>query len=134
MHPGLPAWGLTPELGQTGDLTASMCGGPRARNAPDGPAPFIERAAPGQPHRGKVLATIAPHSDDHSILAGGTITKLIAEGYTGYLTSTCDSAPASPSAESPTAWPTPSSSTTSARIRRSTSTSKSTPCRWLSLI
>jgi LmbE family N-acetylglucosaminyl deacetylase len=32
-----------------------------------------------------VLATIAPHSDDHSILAGGTIAKLIAEGYTGYL-------------------------------------------------
>ena len=49
------------------------------------PAPFIERAAQGQPHRGKVLATIAPHSDDHSILAGGTIAKLIAEGYTGYL-------------------------------------------------
>ncbi len=45
----------------------------------------IERAATGQPHRGKVLATIAPHSDDHSILAGGTIAKLIAEGYTGYL-------------------------------------------------
>ncbi len=49
------------------------------------PRPLIERAASGQPHRGKVLATIAPHSDDHSILAGGTIAKLIAEGYTGYL-------------------------------------------------
>ncbi len=45
----------------------------------------IERAAQGKPHAGKVLATIAPHSDDHSILAGGTIAKLIAEGYTGYL-------------------------------------------------
>ncbi|MGD9720655.1 MAG: PIG-L deacetylase family protein [Pirellulales bacterium] len=45
----------------------------------------IERAASGKPHAGKVLATIAPHSDDHSILAGGTIAKLIAEGYTGYL-------------------------------------------------
>lgn len=45
----------------------------------------IERAVPGKPHAGKVLATIAPHSDDHSILAGGTIAKLIAEGYTGYL-------------------------------------------------
>ena len=32
-----------------------------------------------------MLATIAPHSDDHSILAGGTIAKLIDEGYTGYL-------------------------------------------------
>jgi hypothetical protein len=36
----------------------------------------IERAQPGQPHRGKVLASIAPHSDDHSILSGGTIAKL----------------------------------------------------------
>lgn len=50
-----------------------------------GPAPQIERPQSGQPHQGKVLATIAPHSDDHSILAGGTIAKLIAEGYTGYL-------------------------------------------------
>jgi len=47
--------------------------------------PFIERPASGKPHAGKVLATIAPHSDDHSILAGGTIAKLIDEGYTGYL-------------------------------------------------
>jgi LmbE family N-acetylglucosaminyl deacetylase len=46
---------------------------------------FIERAATGKPHAGKVLATIAPHSDDHPILAGGTIAKLIDEGYTGYL-------------------------------------------------
>jgi LmbE family N-acetylglucosaminyl deacetylase len=46
---------------------------------------FIERAVGGHPHAGKVLATIAPHSDDHPILAGGTIAKLIAEGYTGYL-------------------------------------------------
>ena len=45
----------------------------------------IERAQPGKPHAGKVLATIAPHSDDHSIAAGGTIAKLIEEGYTGYL-------------------------------------------------
>ncbi len=45
----------------------------------------VERAQRGKPHAGKVLATIAPHSDDHSILAGGTIAKLIAEGYTGYL-------------------------------------------------
>jgi len=45
----------------------------------------IERAAAGKPHAGRVLATIAPHSDDHSILAGGTIIKLIREGYAGYL-------------------------------------------------
>ena len=46
---------------------------------------MIERPATGKPHAGKVLATIAPHSDDHSILPGGTILKLIEEGYTGYL-------------------------------------------------
>jgi LmbE family N-acetylglucosaminyl deacetylase len=45
----------------------------------------IERTRSGKPHQGKVLATIAPHSDDHSIMAGGTIAKLIDEGYTGYL-------------------------------------------------
>jgi LmbE family N-acetylglucosaminyl deacetylase len=46
---------------------------------------IVERAVEGKPHAGKVLATVAPHSDDHPILAGGTIAKLIAEGYTGYL-------------------------------------------------
>lgn len=51
----------------------------------DQPEVVIERAQSGKPHAGKVLATIAPHSDDHSILAGGTVAKLIAEGYTGYL-------------------------------------------------
>ena len=45
----------------------------------------VERRADGKPHAGKVLATIAPHSDDHSILCGGTVAKLIEEGYTGYL-------------------------------------------------
>jgi LmbE family N-acetylglucosaminyl deacetylase len=49
------------------------------------PEVVIERTARGKPHAGKVLATIAPHSDDHSILPGGTIAKLIAEGYAGYL-------------------------------------------------
>lgn len=45
----------------------------------------IERAAPGSPHRGKVLAAIQPHSDDIPLFAGGTVAKLIDEGYTGYL-------------------------------------------------
>jgi LmbE family N-acetylglucosaminyl deacetylase len=56
-----------------------------ASDVTGGPQPQIERAQSGKPHQGKVLATIAPHSDDHSILAGGTIAKLIEEGYTGYL-------------------------------------------------
>jgi LmbE family N-acetylglucosaminyl deacetylase len=46
--------------------------------------PFIERAAEGKPHAGKVLALIAPHLDDGPIFAGGTIAKLMNEGYTGY--------------------------------------------------
>jgi len=45
----------------------------------------IERARPGKPHRGKVLAAIQPHCDDIPIFAGGTILKLIDEGYTGVL-------------------------------------------------
>ena len=45
----------------------------------------IESAAAGKPHQGKVLAAIFPHCDDFSIFAGGTIAKLLAEGYVGYL-------------------------------------------------
>lgn len=46
---------------------------------------FIERPQSGQPHKGKVLAAIQPHCDDIPIFAGGTVAKLIKEGYTGYL-------------------------------------------------
>jgi LmbE family N-acetylglucosaminyl deacetylase len=45
----------------------------------------IERNAPGQPHAGKVLAAVQAHSDDIPLFAGGTVSKLIDEGYTGYL-------------------------------------------------
>jgi LmbE family N-acetylglucosaminyl deacetylase len=45
----------------------------------------IERAQPGKPHAGKVLAAIQPHADDLSLFAGGLVLKLIQEGYTGYL-------------------------------------------------
>lgn len=76
-----------------GSLSASLLAADTAGKQPAPPANdaiapgtiTIERAASGKPHAGKVLATIAPHSDDHSILAGGTIAKLIREGYTGYL-------------------------------------------------
>ena len=44
----------------------------------------IERAAGGTPHLGKVFALITPHLDDGPIFAGGTIAKLLKEGYTGY--------------------------------------------------
>jgi len=46
---------------------------------------FLERPLPGTPHKGKVLAAIQPHSDDVAILCGGTVAKLIQEGYTGYM-------------------------------------------------
>jgi LmbE family N-acetylglucosaminyl deacetylase len=46
---------------------------------------IIEPINSGQPHKGKVLAAIQPHSDDIPIFAGGTVAKLIKEGYTGYL-------------------------------------------------
>jgi LmbE family N-acetylglucosaminyl deacetylase len=45
----------------------------------------IEKAASGKPHAGKVLAAIQPHVDDIAIFAGGTVAKLINEGYKGYL-------------------------------------------------
>ena len=45
----------------------------------------VERYKPGRPHQGKVLAAIQPHSDDIPIFAGGTVAKLIKEGYEGYL-------------------------------------------------
>jgi LmbE family N-acetylglucosaminyl deacetylase len=48
------------------------------------PAIVIERAAPNMPHQGKALALITPHLDDGPIFAGGTLAKLLSEGYTGY--------------------------------------------------
>ena len=45
----------------------------------------IQRDQPGKPHAGKVLAAVQAHSDDITLFAGGTVAKLIAEGYTGYL-------------------------------------------------
>jgi LmbE family N-acetylglucosaminyl deacetylase len=47
--------------------------------------PFLERAATGQPHKGKVLLAVQAHSDDIPLSAAGTVAKLIQEGYTGYL-------------------------------------------------
>jgi LmbE family N-acetylglucosaminyl deacetylase len=44
----------------------------------------IEHAVPGTPHAGKVLALITPHLDDGPIFAGGTLAKLLREGYRGY--------------------------------------------------
>jgi LmbE family N-acetylglucosaminyl deacetylase len=46
---------------------------------------FLERAAEGKPHRGKVLLAVQAHSDDIPLTAAGTVAKLVKEGYTGYL-------------------------------------------------
>jgi hypothetical protein len=45
----------------------------------------IERPLTGQPHSGKVLAAVQPHADDIPHFAGGTVAKLVSEGYSGYL-------------------------------------------------
>lgn len=45
---------------------------------------LIERAATGEPHKGRVLALITPHLDDGPFFACGTVAKLLKEGYTGY--------------------------------------------------
>jgi LmbE family N-acetylglucosaminyl deacetylase len=46
---------------------------------------FLERAAVGTPHAGKVLLAVQAHSDDIPLTAAGTVAKLVKEGYTGYL-------------------------------------------------
>jgi LmbE family N-acetylglucosaminyl deacetylase len=45
----------------------------------------VERDRSDQPHKGKVLAAIQPHSDDLPLFAAGTVIKLIREGYSGIL-------------------------------------------------
>ncbi len=42
-------------------------------------------SAAGQPYAGRVLVAVTAHADDFSLFAGGTIAKLIDEGYTGYV-------------------------------------------------
>jgi LmbE family N-acetylglucosaminyl deacetylase len=50
----------------------------------------IERKRAGKPHAGKMLAAIQPHCDDVPIFAGGTVLKLIDEGYRGILINLSD--------------------------------------------
>ena len=45
----------------------------------------FERPVSNSPHKGKVLAAIQPHADDIALICSGTVAKLIAEGYTGYM-------------------------------------------------
>jgi LmbE family N-acetylglucosaminyl deacetylase len=50
----------------------------------DGNSVVVESWVNGRPHEGKVFAAVFPHSDDFSFFAGGTMLKLIREGYQGY--------------------------------------------------
>src|SRR6185503_16186098 len=71
---------------QRRDFLTSMLGGAALLQAQQTPAsPFLERAATGTPHKGKVLLAVQAHSDDIPLSAAGTVAKLVQEGYTGYL-------------------------------------------------
>jgi LmbE family N-acetylglucosaminyl deacetylase len=67
-----------------GRLNAQGTGSAPAQMVREGEI-VIERSMPGRPHQGKVLAAIQPHSDDIPLFAGGTVAKLVREGYTGCL-------------------------------------------------
>ena len=45
----------------------------------------VEKDRPGQPHKGKVFVAVHAHLDDIPYYAAGLCTKLMREGYTGYL-------------------------------------------------
>jgi len=69
----------------TASLATAFTGAGAGAAAQSSAAPiFVERAAEGEPHRGKNLALVTPHLDDGPIFAGGTLAKLLREGYTGY--------------------------------------------------
>ena len=73
-------------LGTRGLIVSQQAGPPPQASASTiNEGVFVERAASGKPHAGKVLAAIQPHTDDVPIFAGGTVAKLVGEGYTGYL-------------------------------------------------
>jgi LmbE family N-acetylglucosaminyl deacetylase len=48
----------------------------------------VEKARPGQPHKGRVFVAVHAHLQDVPYYAGGLCAKLILEGYTGYLVRT----------------------------------------------
>ena len=52
------------------------------------PNVVVERPVEGKPHAGKVLAAIQAHADDIPFFCGGTVAKLLSEGYTGYIIQT----------------------------------------------
>jgi LmbE family N-acetylglucosaminyl deacetylase len=68
-----------------GIAAAALASGASAQSTSSHEQPVeIERTSAVQPHRGKILALITPHLDDGPIFAGGTLAKLLSEGYVGY--------------------------------------------------
>jgi LmbE family N-acetylglucosaminyl deacetylase len=74
----------TPEVGAARAAVAQVADSRPAEMFREGER-VIERPVVGRPHAGKVLAAIQPHSDDIPLFAGGTVAKLISEGYSGCL-------------------------------------------------
>ncbi len=69
----------------TGTVAAGMAGAGAAASAP---TVEIERLSNGRPHQGKVFVAVHAHLDDIPRYCGGTVAKLLREGYTGYLVRT----------------------------------------------
>jgi LmbE family N-acetylglucosaminyl deacetylase len=73
------------------DFLAGMLAGSTLLRTPSATAQesrggaFLERAAEGTPHKGKVLLAVQAHSDDIPLTSAGTVAKLVKEGYAGYL-------------------------------------------------
>lgn len=82
VHAGASTPDTSTPQARAGD--AQVAGSPPAQMLREGEI-VIERSMVGRPHEGKVLAAIQPHSDDIPLFAGGTVAKLINEGYTGCL-------------------------------------------------
>ena len=59
---------------------------------------LVENPVAGEPHRGKVLAAVQAHADDIPFFCGGTVAKLLDEGYTGYLIQTTNDEKCGPTA------------------------------------
>jgi LmbE family N-acetylglucosaminyl deacetylase len=66
-------------------LAGSALGSCSSAPARETPTVFLERAAAGRPHDGKVLLAVQAHSDDIPLTSAGTVAKLVKEGYAGYL-------------------------------------------------
>lgn len=69
----------------TAGALAQWTPGQQQANPQESAKVFLERPATGQPHRGRVLLALQAHCDDIPLFAAGTVSKLIEEGYTGYL-------------------------------------------------